>query len=298
MSSTTKSQIRDIMAEYLKQCGIAYPHEVCLDEYFRADCYTEAERRGFDMKALKKSLDTGIAIAATCYKHLDNYSTQVYIGVWTGLITYIDDNYGTYSDGLKEFFGRFTHQQPQRYQFLDQLVTMIHELPQHWGTVAANLIFTTQMDFFTASIIDSVIEGIEIKSAMAPDYPQFNRRMAGASRAYAIMSIPPELDLKSWIQVLPDYIHYTDHANDMLSFYKEELRGETLNYISLIAGSNGIAKLEALKKLANETAECYQRGCHLLESSPKALNAYRSFCVGYVGFHALDARYKLDQLNL
>ncbi|KAF9442113.1 terpenoid synthase [Macrolepiota fuliginosa MF-IS2] len=297
MSSTTKSQIRDIMADYLKRCNITYPRQVRLDESLRADCYADAERRGFDTKVIKKSLDIGIA-AAICYKHLDNYSTQIYIGVWTALMVHIDDYYETYFDGLKEFSQRLIRQQPQRYPVLDQLVTMIHELPQHWGTVAANLILTTQMDFFTSTIIDSAIEGMEVKSSLAPDYPQFNRRMNGASRAYAIMSFPPELDIKSWIQVLPDYIHYVDHANDMLSFYKEELRGETLNYISLIAGSNGIAKLEALKKLANETAECYERGCRLLESCPKALNAYRSFCVGYVEFHALSVRYKLDQLDL
>ncbi|KAF9449632.1 terpenoid synthase, partial [Macrolepiota fuliginosa MF-IS2] len=290
------SQIKNILADYLKQCDITYPRQVCLNESFRADCYADAERRGIDVEALKGSLNAGIGLASTAYRHLHNYSTRVYIAVWTGILIQIDDYYEAYFDGLKEFSQRLIRQQPQRYPVLDPLVTMTHELSQHWGAVASTLILTTQIDFLTSTIIDNVIEGMEIKSSMAPDYPQFTRRMTGVSRAYAIMSIPPELDLKSWIQVLPDLIHYIDHGNDLFSFFKEELDGETVNYISLSAGSNGITKFEALRKLANETAECYERGYRLLETSPDAWKAYRSFCVGYVAFHSLSVRYKLDQL--
>lgn len=47
---------------------------------------------------------------------------------------------------------------------------------------------------------------------MAPRFPEFNRRLSGLSRAYCIMVFPPHLDLKIWIQVLPDLIHYCDHV--------------------------------------------------------------------------------------
>ncbi|KAF9444212.1 terpenoid synthase [Macrolepiota fuliginosa MF-IS2] len=154
------------------------------------------------------------------------------------------------------------------------------------------------MDYLTSTIIDSVIEGMEIQTSMAPGFPQFTRRMTGISRAYAIMVFPPELDLTSWIQVAPDFMHYIDHVNDLFSFFKEEVSGETLNFVSMSAEVHGITKIEALRKLASETAQCYERGSGLLRASPDAWNAYRSFCVGYVGFHALSVRYKLDQLKL
>ncbi|KAF9442328.1 terpenoid synthase [Macrolepiota fuliginosa MF-IS2] len=295
---TTKLQIRNILADYLKQCGIVYPRQVRLDESFRADCYADAERRGFDMEAIKGSLDTGIAFVATSYQHLDNYSTRVYTAVWSGIMTQMDDYYETYSDGLGEFSSRYIHREPQCHQVLDQLVTMMHELPQHWGAIATGLILTTQMDFLTSLIIDSVTVGMEIKPLMAPEYPLFSRHMTGMSRAYAIIAFPPELDLKSWIQVLPDLMHYINHTNDLLSFFKEELDSETVNFISLSASSNGITKLEALRSIADRTAQCYERGSRLLEASPVAWKAYRSFCVGYIGFHALAGRYKLDQLVL
>lgn len=47
---------------------------------------------------------------------------------------------------------------------------------------------------------------------MAPGFPTFTRRMTGISRAYCVMVFPPELDIKTWIQVVPDLMHYIDHA--------------------------------------------------------------------------------------
>lgn len=86
----------------------------------------------------------------------------------------------------------------------------------------------------------------------------------------------------------------------MLSFYKEELAGETVNLMSLSANSRGISKLEVLQKLADETAAHYLRGSELLKrSDADTWGCYRSFALGYVEFHFFNAeRYKLDQLGL
>ncbi|KAF9444203.1 hypothetical protein P691DRAFT_763594 [Macrolepiota fuliginosa MF-IS2] len=97
---------------------------------------------------------------------------------------------------------------------------------------------------------------------------------------------------------MPDFMHYINHTSDFLSFLKEELAGETLNFVSTSASTNGITKAEALRKLANKVARCYEHGSSLLGSSPDAWNAYRAFCVCYVGFYVLSVQYKLDQLDL
>ncbi|KAF9443780.1 hypothetical protein P691DRAFT_787543 [Macrolepiota fuliginosa MF-IS2] len=135
------------------------------------------------------------------------------------------------------------------------------EIRQHWGTVSSNLILTSEMDYLTSTIIDSVIKGMKIQTSVAPGFPKFTCRMTGIPCAYAIMVFPPELGLTSWIQVAPDFMHYIDH---------EELSGGTLNFLSMSADVNGITKLEALRKLAGEMGQCYQRGSSLLRSSPGA----------------------------
>lgn len=162
MPPSTTSEIREILADFLNQCDITYPRDICLDQSYRAACYTDAMKRGFDTELLKKPLDVGIAIGDTAYKHLDNYSTRVFIALWTGLLTHIDDFYEVYSDGLKDFFHCFIHQKPQRHEALDQVVAMIREIPQHWGTISSNLILTTEMDYLTSTIIDGAIEDMEV----------------------------------------------------------------------------------------------------------------------------------------
>lgn len=91
--------------------------------------------------------------------------------------------------------------------------------------------------------------------------------------------------------------HFSPHS-DLFSFFKEELAGETVNYVSRTAKSSGISKIEVLKQLADENVRCYQRGTRLFQSVPEAWKAFRGFAVGYVEFHALSIRYKLDQLEL
>ncbi|KXN84673.1 Trichodiene synthase [Leucoagaricus sp. SymC.cos] len=297
MSSSALSEIRDILSAFLQQCQIPYPRDIDLSTSFRDACYADATRRGFDLELMARPLDVGIAITDTMYRHLKNDSTRVFIALWTCLVTHIDDYYETYADGLADFFNRFLRQEPQLYSAFDHVVALFRETPQHWGTIASNLITTTELDFLTPSIIDKEIEGMEVRIT-AVSYPHFTRRMAGISRAYAAFGIPPELDLTTWIQVLPDFIAYIDHANDLFSFYKEELAGETVNFVSLYANAHGIPKLDALKRLAEETAQCYQRGSQLLQSHPEAWKAFRATCAGYIKFHASSPRYKLDQLNL
>lgn len=162
MSSSTKSQIGQILSGFLKDCDIAYPHDVQLDHAFRDACYADAIQRGFDLKILAKPLDVGIAIADTAYQSLGSYSTRIFIAVWTALLTHIDDAYETYSDGLDQFLDRFTRRLPQRYEVLDQVATMIDEIPQHWGIVSSNLITTSEIDYLTSTIIDRAIEGMEV----------------------------------------------------------------------------------------------------------------------------------------
>jgi hypothetical protein len=141
--------------------------------------------------------------------------------------------------------------------------------------------------------------------------------MSGSPNALLAQAFPRDLDIKEWIQIMPDAGHWTlcvkyvnaavspptvnlrpGIASDLLSFYKEELEGEDINFVSMSAKAKGISKIEVLRQLADDHVECYRRGINLLQSSPKALEAFKNYCAGYVTCHAVGPRYKLDQLCL
>ncbi len=161
------SQIRDILTHFLKECDITYPRDVRLDQSFRAACYADAQRRGFDLNVLGKSLEIGIAMGGTGYRHLKNDATQIFMALWTGLFVYLDDAYETHAQGLDEFLNHFMMREPQRDVVLDYVVALIHEIPNHWGIIAANLITTSGVDYITSTIIDRKIEGMKVSRSRA-----------------------------------------------------------------------------------------------------------------------------------
>lgn len=141
--------------------------------------------------------------------------------------------------------------------------------------------------------------------------------MSGASEAYALFVFPPELPLQSYVQALPDIRvilnqgkwvilnsgssdadTYADclSTSDVFSFYKEELVGESVNYVSLIAAIRGISKIQALDSLSNDVVDAHKRCLQIL--SKDAYEAYLRFSHGYVGFHVSLDRYKLNELKL
>lgn len=83
-----------------------------------------------------------------------------------------------------------------------------------------------------------------------------------------------------------------------MSFYKEELAGETANMISFFAASRGLSKMQAVWKVADETAEAVQRATRVLSLNKDAYDAWMAFRGHYVGFHAGLPRYKLREIGL
>jgi len=87
--------------------------------------------------------------------------------------------------------------------------------------------------------------------------------------------------------------------SDILSFYKEELAGESVNRISTLASQHKESKQKALDRLVSETVVTYQNILEVLKTDGGASEAFSRFVEGYIGFHvALDSRYHLSDLNI
>jgi len=84
-------------------------------------------------------------------------------------------------------------------------------------------------------------------------------------------------------------------VSDILSFYKEEKKGESANYVSFLAASRGITKLDALRDIIDETVNVHHNILKSLKDHPEAYEAYINFFHGYVRFHS-SPRYKLDEI--
>lgn len=86
------------------------------------------------------------------------------------------------------------------------------------------------------------------------------------------------------------------------SFYKEELQGEQDNYVHTRAKYEGKDVFTTLGEIADETTACTQRIHAVLADGGAARRPYaaawRTHELGYIDFHGLSGRYRLEELGL
>jgi hypothetical protein len=83
--------------------------------------------------------------------------------------------------------------------------------------------------------------------------------------------------------------------SDILSFYKEELAGESVNRVSILAATRGVSKQNALKQLADDAVTAHETVLQIVSPFMDAYETYLKFSHGYIGFHAALSRYRLRE---
>ncbi|KAF9556483.1 terpenoid synthase, partial [Agrocybe pediades] len=170
-----------------------------------------------------------------------------------------------------------------------------------YETIPANGIVLSSIDFINGNLLEQMpnIQDMKINTASA-SWPYFLRRRSGTSLPFAFMLFPKEvnIDLAVYIQVVEDMTIFTDFTNDILSFYKEYLEGEQHTYVYNRAAVTQRSVEDALKDVVEETVQAHRRVIQVLESSGNtiALDIWRKFANGLMGFHFTSKRYRLHEL--
>lgn len=295
-SPWTHNGIRDAVNDFLARCNFSLP-VTQYDRDFHNSCCDVARGKGYpvDSPSLQPFIPGGVVMATTTYAHLQNKSTKILIALYTAFLIYIDDVYQHDVEGIGCFNERFISCQAQDDPVLDALGSLLREFHQHFGRAASNIMITSTLNFMTSLLLDHETQGMPV-SPKALDYPYFSRVMCGTSEAYSLFAFPPEIPMKFYIQALPEIMKFFNNGNDILSFYKEELAGESINHISNMAKCHGVSKIEILRRLSEEVATCHSKSLEILSPYQEALAAYTKFSQGFIVFHASLARYRLSEL--
>lgn len=94
-------------------------------------------------------------------------------------------------------------------------------------------------------------------------------------------------------------MHTTDNeriTSDILSFYKEELAGETANFVHDRAIVTGQTVPAILSGLLQEVVASVDRARVLLKGQMEK-DTWERFIAGYVAFHFYSPRYRLIELT-
>ncbi|KAF8803257.1 terpenoid synthase [Phlegmacium glaucopus] len=298
---TSTEDIRDVITEMLSQCHIPY-YRTPYDHDLHDLCIQECKLKGYPIDkahgkdSILKYIPCGVIMASSAYGHLKTRSTQVFITIYTAFVTWVDDTYTEHVRGIDTFNERFVTGQQQANDVLDGLARLLREINLHYYGTQANLILTSALNFITSIILEFETKGLTV-SPHAKSYTTFLRVMSGVCEAYSIFTFPPEVPMKYYVQAVPELCLIINYFNDVLSFYKEELAGESGNYISNEANQRGEEKTPVFRVLAHDVSLCVSRVANILEGSGEARAAFQCFMGGYVSFHtSFDSRYHLDDL--
>ncbi|KAG1721924.1 isoprenoid synthase domain-containing protein [Suillus lakei] len=262
----------------------------------------EAINRGFPMDgkySIRAYMDIGVAMASNAYAHLPDDAARMWMCLFTAVATRIDDMMVRGEDmaHVYRFNERFVSCQPQGDPVLSALDVIMREIASLHSPLVSNLITISTLNFVSSNCLDNETKDMQI-SPQAPLYPEYSRILSGLVDGYLLFIFPSMLPVREYIQCMPDLRSVVNHTNDILSYYKEEIEGDTANYLSLMAASRGLTKQGALHEVIEKTVQAHHNILECLRLHTKAYDSYVSFFDGYVKFHAALKRYKMSEIML
>ncbi|KAI3609631.1 terpenoid synthase [Moniliophthora roreri] len=236
-----------------------------------------------------------VAIAQLCYTSHD-LDVQLYIARLTSWVIYFDDMAQRMPSSLVAFQRNLIANDGDS-DLMVAFRRLLLDAYRMWDPISANLIGSSCMEFITSCAIEGSKELGSMKiRRTAISWPDYLRSKTGVASVYSLMIFSKHLhpQLSAYIQVIGDANRFIEFTDDILSFYKESLAGETNNYVSTRAFTRGKTTIQTHQELAEETISAHERICATLEGPE--LEAWKTFVNGYLAFHVLQERYRLGEI--
>ncbi|KAG8159640.1 hypothetical protein KVR01_010277 [Diaporthe batatas] len=245
----------------------------------------------------RRCFDVGLIIACSCYPS-HPFAVKLHIAIYTWLVTYIDDD----EDGNQDLAGfqtRFHKGEPQPSALLACVAESLQGMSTHFEPLVANFIVLSSLQFVNATLLERRGEFTGLQHCKeASRWPGYIRDKSGVPEAYAYFIFPGDQcpDIGAYMQGIPDMMTYINYANDVLSFHKETLAGETDNYINTRAVCEQREPVAMLETVIDETIAANSRVVRLLNTrlDPMCSRKWDEFLNGYILFHITAKRYNLD----
>lgn len=110
---------------------------------------------------------------------------------------------------------------------------------------------------------------------------------------------PEDQFLHCHLPTIPFIIKYLDFANDVLSFYNEELNSlDRANFVRTLARSSGISPLKALKRTSEHVMRIFLGVRGVFCGNAALEDAMEWFLHGYLVSHLGQSRDRLIELDI
>ncbi|KAJ7618796.1 isoprenoid synthase domain-containing protein [Roridomyces roridus] len=291
-------ELRDITESLLKALEYTSPRETMMSDNSSTDALRdeinlkvkhwavdEAEIQLFDSLANKSSL----LVEFFYYRHPFEITLAFSFYAW--FFFYIDDvaPRSSLENYLHVLLSGGSQSGP-----LGHLHTVLADLFTHWDPVLVNMMVTALMDLMSATVLEGRDNIIQMKLT-ARTWPSYLRVRSATSPGFssALFPMTAHPDNTAFIQALPDMDEYMCLINDVLSFHKEALAGETTNHVFTRAEMEGKDPKSVLLEMSGQLALLHHRIAATLRTSPAALATWVAFENGCIAWHLKLDRYRL-----
>ncbi|KAF9554336.1 terpenoid synthase [Agrocybe pediades] len=230
---------------------------------------------------------------------MHSHESKLMVARFTWFLLYVDDigkrDRGTLEGLQKALVGSTTDE-----GFAQRFRGHMLDWYKHWDPLPANCINLAGLDMINGWLLEETQSVQEMNLMPAgQSFANYLRTKTGGGSCFAFMLFPKEfdIDISVYIQVMDDLTLFNNYANDIFSFYKEELQGETNNYMHNRAFLTGKHVAITFQEIFDETVAAYERITSLLENT-KAAPIWKRFVNGYLAFHLNVPRYRLREIGL
>ncbi|KAG7096146.1 hypothetical protein E1B28_006819 [Marasmius oreades] len=255
---------------------------------------------GHHGKLYDRIADQAAALVEYSYFH-HGFDAKVQFALYSWFMIFIDDLSKRMPNAITEFQHRILLHKPQLDPALEQFPRILGNLYLHWDPICANSMVCAALEFISGTVMEDKKE-IEtmLPHPYAENWPKFLRSKTGIAPAYSYAVFPRTAhpDMSVYVQVLPDMEDFINLGNDILSFYKEDLAGDEMTYVSFRAKITGKRPLRVLSEMVDEITRSHERILKVLSDYPEALKWWLTFERGYIGWHLSLKRYRLSEIGL
>ncbi|KZT01139.1 terpenoid synthase [Laetiporus sulphureus 93-53] len=284
-----------VILDFLKKVDFMFP-EYTRDAVLEARV-KEAVQLWENGDLLRPHLVTAIILTATAHNNIPSLNTKVQITLFTTLIIAIDDPAVFNALGVRTFLLKMcTGDIQHNAGMLGEFTKILGHMWDHYSGFSANTIYASALRYINASLLENDFSGLPL----SPDdfrFVEYKRGMRTTTEAYACFiwekfRFP---DTKVFMQAVPDVMLYVNYVNDILSFYKEELAGDTDTYIHKRASVTRKSVPETLQAVISDTVATVERIRDILGEG-EVRDAWETFAVGYIGAYMVNPRYRLKDV--
>ncbi|KAI0670956.1 terpenoid synthase [Trametes maxima] len=293
-----RAVLQDTISEFLRRCDYT-PTKTTHNNDLR--CWLTEQVASWSVavspKFLNKTIDAGCTYVESVFGHVP-VENRRYIALYTACMLYADDLGEDDPGAVLDFTRRFVRREHQPNAVFECLAGLLRSTYDVWPQFGADSIVTGTLDALAANHIECVMRTVPVKP-FAERYPYYLRQRAGIGAPFTHFMFANDWRQtpESYIQIVPEIDHWSLGANDILSFYKEELAGEMHNYVHIRSAADQTSPEAVLRKLVEEVSDTARRVDMIVADDPELANIWTPYKKAYIEFHLRTPRYRLTELG-